>query len=294
MHEAEENWALVAFTSLAPLSVGGLLALLMTGGARPAAGLDWAAVVLLGVGLLALVGSLLHLGRPFRAFRAIMRFGTSWLSREVILFGLFLLCLAAYAVPPTLVGGSEAGFFVGVVAEIAGLVGLLATGEVYRLRSRPAWNQWTATISFPLGALSSGLLFGIFVERLSSVSASYGSGVGAVSIVAIVALLLAMASSWVRSSRLQRGSEEERAGYRLLFGRYRWVVALRMAGAACALVLAVLGGVALLAAWIPAAVGELADRILFFNTVIPVSLTARSGVRRFGWGSESSATVREP
>lgn len=294
MHEAEENWALVAFTTLAPLSVGGLLALLVTEGPGPAASLDWPATALLGVGLLALAGSLLHLGRPFRAFRAIMRCGTSWLSREVVLFGLFLLCLAAYAVLPAPVRGGEARFFVGVLAEIAGLIGLLATGEVYRLRSRPAWNHWTATISFPLGALSSGVLFGIFVERLSSATAWHGSGVDIAPIVAIVALLLAMASSWVRSSRLQRGSEEERAGHRLLFGRYRWIVALRMAGSACALVLVVLGGGALLAAWIPAAVGELADRILFFNTVVPVSLAARSGVRHFSRGSVSSATAREP
>jgi len=45
--------------------------------------------VALGLGMLALAASILHLGRPLYAFRAILGLRTSWLSREILAFGLF-------------------------------------------------------------------------------------------------------------------------------------------------------------------------------------------------------------
>ena len=55
------------------------------------------AVAALGFGLLALGSSLLHLGRPQYAFRAVLGLRHSWLSREIVAFGLFAGCASAYA-----------------------------------------------------------------------------------------------------------------------------------------------------------------------------------------------------
>ena len=41
------------------------------------------------IGLFALGSSILHLGRPQYAFRAVLGLKTSWLSREILSFGLF-------------------------------------------------------------------------------------------------------------------------------------------------------------------------------------------------------------
>jgi anaerobic dimethyl sulfoxide reductase subunit C (anchor subunit) len=102
MNNNEEYGALVVFTTLAPLSVGGLIGLLVVRSSGLLPGIDWAAMVVLATGILALFVSLLHLGRPWRAPLALMRLGTSWLSREVILFGAFLLMLGCYAILPAL------------------------------------------------------------------------------------------------------------------------------------------------------------------------------------------------
>lgn len=276
MDNREENRALVAFTSLAPLSVGGSLGLLAIRGVNPAAGPDWMGAVPLGVGVAALAASLLHLGRPLRAYRALVRLSTSWLSREVILFGGFLFFLALYSFPPLAVLPEGIRGLSCLLAVAIGLCSLVATGQVYRLRSRPAWDHWGATVSFPLGALSAGLLLGFAVAQPGSWATRSGS---VVLVVASVALLLALLISGMRWSRLQGGKIEEKAAWTLLAGRYRWALLLRILGSLGSLSLLLLAGPATAVAWIPAAFGEFGDRVLFFYGVVPVSFPARSGVR---------------
>ncbi len=275
MDNREENRALVAFTWLAPLSVGGTLGLLALRGINPGAPPDWFGAIPFGVGVLALAASLLHLSRPHRAYRALLRLSTSWLSREVILFGTFLFFLALYSLPPLALLHGDLRGLSGLLATVLGLVSLFATGQVYRLPSRPAWDHWSATVSFPLGALSAGLLLGIDVARPEAWGAPAGR---AAATVAAVALLLALTATWTRSWRLRGGDSEQLAAWRLVMGSNRWALALRTAGCLCALLLLMVGGWAAALAWIPAALGELGDRVLFFYGVVPVSFAARSGV----------------
>lgn len=55
------------------------------------------ALVALGLGLLAMAASTVHLGRPQYAFRAIMGVKHSWMSREIACFGAFAALAVAYA-----------------------------------------------------------------------------------------------------------------------------------------------------------------------------------------------------
>ncbi|HTV18224.1 MAG TPA: DmsC/YnfH family molybdoenzyme membrane anchor subunit [Polyangiaceae bacterium] len=55
------------------------------------------ALVALALGLIALVASTTHLGRPQYGFRAIMGIGHSWMSREIAGFGAFAGLAVAYA-----------------------------------------------------------------------------------------------------------------------------------------------------------------------------------------------------
>ncbi|MHB1161136.1 MAG: dimethyl sulfoxide reductase anchor subunit family protein [Chloroflexota bacterium] len=276
MESREDNRALVAFTWLAPLSIGGFTGLLIVRGPAAEDGPDAGATALLALALLALAASLLHLGRPFRAYRALLHFSTSWLSREVILFGLFLPCLAAYALPLAPLGQS-ARSALGALAAILGFLSLVATGKVYSLPSRPCWNHWAATASCPVGALSSGLLLGIFAAQLSMPDVQLANaGIATLTWIAAVALATAPVLTLLRSTR--GDTAEGRATWQIAQGPYQWALALRITGALGGLVLLLAGGWAAVLAWVPAALGELADRILFFHAVVPISFTARSGV----------------
>ena len=94
-----QEWALIAFTILAQMSVGAFLVLgiIHTYAARKA-GLEEAdrlsdraliaIVITLGLGMLA---SLFHLGSPLSAPRAVTNLATSWLSREILAGVLFAL-----------------------------------------------------------------------------------------------------------------------------------------------------------------------------------------------------------
>jgi len=54
-----------------------------------------------------------------------------------------------------------------------------------------------------------------------------------------------------------------------------WLLVVRMAAGVLALVMISAGGGAQFLAWIPALIGEFADRVLFFKTVVPVTLRGR-------------------
>jgi anaerobic dimethyl sulfoxide reductase subunit B len=173
--------SLVAFTLLAQTAVGVFWAVL---GVRLIAGTHASpllAAPFLAVGpllLAAVLASLLHLGAPRNAWRALANVRHSWLSREImatLLFGggwLVLLSLRA-------VGWTFAA--VDVIAAIAtalaggGLVYSMA--RVYRLRTVPAWNSPLTTASFllaagALGSISCALLLAITAPPAAGAHAS--------------------------------------------------------------------------------------------------------------------------
>jgi Fe-S-cluster-containing dehydrogenase component/DMSO reductase anchor subunit len=90
--------------------------------------------------VLALVGSLLHLGRPAHAWKAIRNLRTSWLSREVVAFGTAVSCTAMLVVRPTGI--------VALAAVIANLVAVIVNAQVYRVAPRPAWDSPWTTVRF--------------------------------------------------------------------------------------------------------------------------------------------------
>ncbi|OIQ98043.1 anaerobic dimethyl sulfoxide reductase chain B [mine drainage metagenome] len=91
------------------------------------------ALVLASGGLLASIG---HLGRPERAWRAFLGLRTSWLSREILLFGAYLPLLAA-----TVLFSST---LLGVLAAAVGAAGVLSSVMIYAVTPRLYWRlPWT-------------------------------------------------------------------------------------------------------------------------------------------------------
>ncbi len=272
MDKSEEFGSLVVFTALAPMAVGGLLGLLIASGAGAATGVDWSAIVVLIIGVLALVISLFHLGRPWRAPLALIRLTSSWLSREVLFFGLYLAILTCYALLPLINAGYVERNIVGGLAVALGLVGLVATGKTYRLHARPSWDQWTTILTFPLGALSTGTLFGLFIVRLIPRSANVPSILWALIALLLVSTLII---TWLRSIHSPLGMIEAQLSRQLALGSFRWLLVVRLMAVVIALVLVGVSDQARFFAWIPALLGELADRVLFFKTVVPVTFRGR-------------------
>jgi Fe-S-cluster-containing dehydrogenase component/DMSO reductase anchor subunit len=127
-----------------------------------------AAALLLG--LVGIAASILHLGRPLYAFRAVLGLRTSWLSREIAAFGLFaLLALAYTAAAWSGIGGlSAVRDALGLAAAVSGLLAVFCSVMVYVDTGRAFW-------SFPLtGAkfLLTLLLLGLPVVLLISLAAA--------------------------------------------------------------------------------------------------------------------------
>jgi len=259
------------------------------------------AIIALGAGLLALGASVFHLGRPKYAFRAIIGLRTSWLSREILAFGAFAGAAAAYAgyvwlgplltalhlppVPRWLASPGVADLL-GAGVVLTGLGGVACSVMLYVKTAREWWSGARTAFRFYATAavlglattLVSLLAFGCGPD--GRVCVGVGPAARLLAIVTGVKLLWETAilvhlgdkqlGSLKRTALLLKGALKEEAGARLVLGVIGGVLApLGVAHLAdtgdksiAALVLAALGGAALVAA-------ELIERALFFRAASP-------------------------
>jgi len=121
---------------------------------------DTSAVALLGllVGLVALGASLLHLGRPLLAWRAVLGLRHSWLSREIVVFSAFAGAAVADAVLVT------SGWFEDIRPVtrggvlVCGLAGIACSVELYVVTRRTWWSRWRTAGRFLATAMTGGVL----------------------------------------------------------------------------------------------------------------------------------------
>jgi formate dehydrogenase iron-sulfur subunit len=114
------------------------------------------------LGLLGLAASILHLGRPQYAFRAIIGLRTSWLSREILAFGLFALVATVYAALPwlPLLGASSSEGFrrvMGGLVAASGIAGVFCSVMIYASTRRPFWSAPRTGLKFLLTSAILGL-----------------------------------------------------------------------------------------------------------------------------------------
>jgi formate dehydrogenase iron-sulfur subunit len=160
------HFPLIVMLVLTQMSVGalavGLLLEPITGAPPPPGLLPRHAAVALVLGLLAMAVSVLHLGRPRYAYRAMLGVTHSWLSREIIAFGAFAKLAIAYAAAawwlptfaPDWIGWLP---HLGWAAVIAGAVGIVCSAMVYVFTQRECWS-WERTLTrFTLSAALSGI-----------------------------------------------------------------------------------------------------------------------------------------
>ncbi|MBW7932603.1 MAG: dimethyl sulfoxide reductase anchor subunit [Gemmatimonadaceae bacterium] len=140
--------SLVAFTLLTQMAVGATWWSSVVGPFTRAG-----MAVVTGLTLVGLLASLLHLGTPRNAWRALGNLRTSWLSREVLSATLFVASLFVVQVTGRALW----------LAQLTGVALVVCMVQVYRLRTVATWNRVRTTVSFVgmtvvLGLLLSGAL----------------------------------------------------------------------------------------------------------------------------------------
>jgi formate dehydrogenase iron-sulfur subunit len=112
-------------------------------------------LVALLLGLLALGASTMHLGRPLYAWRSFVGLKTSWLSREIIVFGLFATLALIYAGSFWLsalsrfvnipfwreLSSSQLQNAFGIGVAVTGLAGVFFSMMIYRDTRRSFWRM---------------------------------------------------------------------------------------------------------------------------------------------------------
>lgn len=247
---------------------------------------------------LALNISVFHLGRPAYAWRALKMWRRSWLSREVLLFGLFfgaltLLTAATclFALPPNwlvLLYATAVEPFqhfpsaaltleaLGVITAFLGICGIVASAFIYLVPARPSWNMLHTPIDFLLSAALIGSVLPPLVAATVHTSASGGLSRWP----CLIAASLWIANHGIRRIRLLRsGTFEHRASAALLnLPRQRNCFIASFMLAAALPLFAWAGGTAI--ACFAAFVAVLLARYLFFVSVVPLNMAltfARGG-----------------
>lgn len=157
------DWPLVAFTLLMQAAIGTfLVGMTVSAGAgdlhAAARAFDVPLAAAACAGGLALLASLLHLGRPSHAWLALTSVRTSWLSREILASVVFVASVGVLVVVPR---GGPALF---APTAVLGLFVMYAMSRLYMIAAQPAWNRLLTPVTFFASALLLGVVLVLAVS----------------------------------------------------------------------------------------------------------------------------------
>jgi anaerobic dimethyl sulfoxide reductase subunit C (anchor subunit) len=204
---------------------------------------DRALVAIGPLAVFALLVTLFHLGNPLNAPRAILNFGSSWLSREIVLAVAFSGGGALFALLQwRKLGSAGLRNALALLVAAVGLVLVYAMSQVYQLASVPAWHSLNTPVSFYtttllLGALAMGAAFVVnfwYVKRNQMDPANVQYSMLATSLRYIA--LLAMAMMGIQfivmplyfASLSTAGNAAASASLNVIFGEHGVLLAVRL------------------------------------------------------------------
>lgn len=168
------HWPLIIMLVLTQLSVGAFVTgLVLEGAMDPSLAEVFRplhATHALVLGLVALLASTCHLGRPLYAFRGILGLRHSWLSREILAFGVFAKLAVVYAAVcwvtsspdllPTFWQEQAARLrpMLGNLVAIAGAVGVYCSAMIYVFTRRDLWSFERTMLRFGLTSALLGIV----------------------------------------------------------------------------------------------------------------------------------------
>jgi Fe-S-cluster-containing dehydrogenase component/DMSO reductase anchor subunit len=290
------HWPLIAMLVLTQLSVGGFLVELVAvaAGSTGGPGTTLHTALCLSLGWAGLAASVLHLGRPLYAYRAVIGLRHSWLSREVLAFGLFAALATAYVALDLLRPGwfrVTSGVRTALIGAVVvmGLAGVASSVLVYHTVRRPFWRASSGGVKFAGTTVVLGLATALAALGIASVecpdllrgrSSPWPFWAVAMGLIAASSAKLWFEARLVRgfacsevvplrnTALLLRGALKRPAGLRRFLG---------LGGGVAMPVLAVVGagsadaGTTAAAAVLALAAsigGEMAERYLFFTAVV--------------------------
>jgi DMSO reductase anchor subunit len=151
-------------------------------------------VLFLVLAAVAMGASTFHLGRKLRAWRAILNWRGSWLSREIILFTTFVALSLVH-----LVFGAVTPAF-GALTAVVGLAALFAVDNVYEVTRTPGLQIHSAR------TVSTAVLVGAMVSGSTGIVAAVLVGKAALYLNRHLATERARAPGWVALIRVVVGN----------------------------------------------------------------------------------------
>lgn len=266
---AHSHWQLIGFLLLTQLSAGVLsVGTLLANNAAQASRMRWTVAAALAQ-VLALAVATLHLGKPFRAWRAFLGWRTSWFSREVMIFGLYTAVVCAL---PFLQQMERARGVLATAGVLIGWGGVMSSAALYAVTRRAYWNFPRTSLRFvssamALGAgallvLSNGLLAP--ESKLPAVAITLAGIIGGLAgeIVTLAQGRSQREGELRRSATLVRGPLKTLWTARVMFAALATVLFLALPFLGYSIVPAVLG-------YLSIGVGICLERHLFFTAVAP-------------------------
>ncbi len=179
----QNAWSLLAFTILAQMSVGAYcVAEFINFSYTKEFGFEslhplrlFFRIFVLAVAILAGVSSLFHLKNWSQAYHAFDNLKTSWVSKEMALFLLFISCVALLALLSW--RKTEVKLLRCIITIAGGFFGIaliFSMAKIYMLPTIPVWNAWTTPGLFFTAALLLGALvvIGLYTTFLESSKSS--------------------------------------------------------------------------------------------------------------------------
>lgn len=161
------------------------------------------AEVLLVAGLAA---SFMHLGRKTRAWRAVLMWRTSWMSREVIVLPAFIALVALWWLSLRLGAGAPWSWLLPVLALCGAVLLWYCTAMIYAcLRFIEEWAHPLTILNFTLIGLSSGLVLACAMAAVSG-EARFVQAFGPYALVATLAAWAARGRALRRNAGIRHKS----------------------------------------------------------------------------------------
>ncbi|HWI60634.1 MAG TPA: DmsC/YnfH family molybdoenzyme membrane anchor subunit [Symbiobacteriaceae bacterium] len=160
------EWALILFSILIQTAVGAFAFLTCFRQFMREEGTQnvyrKAMLVLVPIVVVAVAASLLHLGKPMAAMRALLRLNSSWLSREVFFAGGFAVLVVGTVLTEKTPAIRKVVEWLGV---LAGACALVSMAMLYHMTMKPAWQGFNTFLVVFGGAvlLGAGLCSGLLV-----------------------------------------------------------------------------------------------------------------------------------
>ena len=127
------HWPLIWMLVLTQLSAGLSIAF-------SASGFNHFSLLNISIGLATagIISSVLHLGQPLRAWRVFLGLKSSWLSREILVFGVYLPLLGLSAFPQLFAVPYSTP--IALATSVAGVIGVFTSVMIYADTKRSAWK----------------------------------------------------------------------------------------------------------------------------------------------------------